>query len=61
MSDDNARRFIQKYASMARLECTEVPENVYPHLWRHSRAMHLYQRGMDLTLISQWLGHASLK
>jgi len=37
MSDDNARRFIQKYASMARLECTEVPENVYPHLWRHSR------------------------
>lgn len=61
MSDDNARRFIQKYASMARLECTEVPENVYPHLWRHSRAMHLYQRGMDLTLISQWLGHASLE
>ena len=35
----------------------EVPERVHPHLWRHSRAMHLYQHGMDLTLISQWLGH----
>ena len=28
---------------------------------RHTRAMHLYQHGMDLTLISQWLGHASLE
>ncbi len=31
-----------------------------PH-FRHTRAMHLYQHGMDLTLISQWLGHASLE
>lgn len=23
--------------------------------------MHLYQHGMDLTLISQWLGHANLE
>jgi integrase/recombinase XerD len=29
-------------------------------LLSHSRAMHLYQHGMDLTLISQWLGHAQL-
>lgn len=61
MSDDNVRRFMKKYAAAARLECGEVPDNVYPHLWRHSRAMHLYQHGMDLTLISQWLGHANLE
>lgn len=61
MSDDNVRRFMKKYAAMARMECTEVPDSVYPHLWRHSRAMHLYQHGMDLTLISQWLGHANLE
>ena len=61
MSDDNVRRFMKKYASLARSECTEVPDSVYPHLWRHSRAMHLYQHGMDLTLISQWLGHANLE
>lgn len=30
-------------------------------MFRHSRAMHLYQHGMDLTLISQWLGHAQLE
>ncbi len=26
----------------------------------HSRAMHLYQHGMDLTTLSQWLGHVNL-
>ena len=41
--------------------CHEIPENVHPHLFRHSRAMHLYQGGMDLTMVSQWLGHANLQ
>ena len=39
----------------------KFPSNVYPHLLRHSRAMHLYQEGMDLTLVSQWLGHSQLE
>ena len=25
------------------------------------RAMHLYQHGMDLTMISQWLGHKQVE
>lgn len=61
MSDDNVRNFLKKYGNTARLVCSEVPENIHPHLWRHSRAMHLYQHGMDLTLISQWLGHSDLE
>lgn len=52
---------LQKYAEQARCICSEVPENVYPHLFRHNRAMHLYQEGMDLTLVSQWLGHSQLE
>ena len=28
---------------------------------RHSRAMHLYQKGNDLALIQQWLGHVNLE
>ena len=55
--DDTIRVRLNKYAAMARTECPDVPEKVHPHLWRHTRAMHLYQHGMDLTLISQWLGH----
>lgn len=61
MSDDNVRKLLRKYGEEARQICLEVPINIYPHLWRHSRAMHLYQHGMDLTLISQWLGHAHLE
>ena len=47
--------------SKAKEKCSSVPDNIHPHLWRHTRAMHLYQHGMDLTLISQWLGHSNLE
>ena len=61
LSDRRIRYILQGYAEKARQECLEVPEKVYPHLFRHSRAMHLYQEGMDLTLVSQWLGHSTLE
>ena len=61
MSDDNVRRFLNDYARQAHKTCLEIPERIHPHLFRHSRAMHLYQHGMDLTLVSQWLGHSSLE
>lgn len=61
MSDDNVRKFMKQYSHIAHEICNEVPEKIHPHLWRHSRAMHLYQHGMDLTLISQWLGHVNLE
>lgn len=59
--DDTVRLMMKKYADTARMKCPEIPEQVHPHLWRHTRAMHLYQHGMDLTLVSQWLGHANLE
>ena len=58
MYHDTARKLIQGYGDDAKKICPDVPDNVHPHLWRHTRAMHLYQNGVDLTLISQWLGHA---
>jgi len=61
ISNDCVGKFVKRYGETARLTCLEVPENVHPHLFRHSRAMHLYQHGMDLTLVSQWLGHANLE
>jgi len=60
LSDRRIRYLLRDYANKARETCPEVPENVHPHQFRHSRAMHLYQNGMDLTLVSQWLGHAHL-
>ena len=61
MSEDTARHFVHEYGATARLVCPEVPENVHPHLFRHSCAMSMYQNGVDLTLVSQWLGHANLE
>ena len=60
MSVANAERLIKQYGKSARENCDDIPENVHPHLFRHSRAMHLYRHGMDLTLIAQWLGHADV-
>lgn len=61
MSANNVRTIVQEYSQAARMLCQEIPEHVHPHMFRHSRAMHLYQNGMDLTLISQWLGHVNLQ
>ena len=61
LTDRLIRYMLQKYGTKARSICAEVPESVHPHLFRHSRAMHLYQEGMDLTLVSQWLGHSQLE
>lgn len=61
MTEDNARRRVRYYGNEARLNCPEIPKDIHPHLFRHSRAMHLYQHGMPLTLISQWLGHSEVE
>jgi len=61
LSCDGIRKWMRGYGETAREKCREIPEIVHPHLLRHSRAMHLYQNGMDLTLVSQWLGHAHLE
>ena len=61
MTTDNVRRMILQCARIARETNKEVPEHVHPHMFRHSRAMHLYQSGMDLPLISQFLGHSHLE
>ena len=61
MSIDNAEAFMKKYGKSARRDCPEVPERVYPHMIRHTRAMHLYRQGVPLVLVAEFLGHASVE
>ena len=61
MSTKVMRERLKKYRDIARKKCNDIPDNLHPHIFRHSRAMHLYQHGMDLTMISQWLGHSDMK
>lgn len=61
MSPDTVAAFFAKYGSMATAVCQEVPEHIHPHMMRHTRAMHLYQSGMPMVLLSQYLGHAQVE
>lgn len=60
MSDDNVSSFLKKYAKAARQKCPEVPARIHAHLFRHTRAMHLYQAGIPLSYIKDFLGHVSI-
>jgi len=61
MSEGNVERFVAHYANQARRDCKEIPEKVYPHMFRRSRATELYQNGVELALISKILGHAQIE
>jgi site-specific recombinase XerD len=61
MSEGNAERFIKQYAKQAREDCGEIPKNVYPHMFRRSRATEMYQNDIELALISKILGHAQIE
>lgn len=61
MSADNVEKFMKRYGLKARVQCNKVPEGLHPHMFRHSRSMHLYRGGMPLALLSEWLGHAQLE
>jgi site-specific recombinase XerD len=52
-------RLVKKHADIARKTCPEIPENVHPHSFRHSRAMHLLDDGASMTEIAHILGHNS--
>lgn len=60
MSRSGVRYLVEKYALMARDAGAEVPAKVTPHTFRHSRAMHLLEAGVNLVYISDLLGHASV-
>ena len=61
MSPDTVAAFAKKYGESARHICTSIPERVHPHMLRHTRAMHLYQDGVPLAMVSEFLGHAQIE
>ena len=46
---------------MIRPENPNLPEKVYPHMTRRTRATNLYQNGISLELVSRILGHSSME
>lgn len=60
MSQDMVQKFIDKYCKTAKSQNNNMIDHIYCHMFRHSRATHLYRNGMPLPLVSEWLGHKQI-
>jgi integrase/recombinase XerD len=61
MSRSGIRYLLAKHVSSASRDRTSIPSKVGPHTLRHSKAMHMLQRGVPLVIIRDILGHVDLK
>ena len=60
LSADALQRLVARHANAARTACPSLAGKVVtPHTLRHTAAMDLLRRGVDLTVIALWLGHES--
>ena len=55
LTDRSLRRLVEKYA-----KASGVEKEVSPHTMRHSFATYLLNKGMDIRLVQELLGHASI-
>jgi site-specific recombinase XerD len=60
LSADALQRLVRKHTLAARRVCPSLTAKIVtPHTLRHSAAMALLLRGVDLSVIALWLGHES--
>jgi len=60
LSADALQRLVTRHAAAAAQACPSLKgRTVTPHTLRHTSAMDLLRRGVDLTVIALWLGHES--
>ena len=61
MSERNVERIVKKYADIIRKENTDLPDSVYPHMLRRTRASGWYRDGVPIETIAVILGHSDAK
>ena len=61
MSSDAFQRLVARHIKSAGKTCPSLRrKKVSPHTLRHTTAMDLLHRGVDITVIALWLGHESI-
>ena len=60
LTSNAVRKVLTAVADKARKDCRDVPEVITPHMFRHSRAIHLYESGVPLAMVQQLLGHTDI-
>lgn len=61
MSERNVERIVKKYGDIVRKEKPNIPETIYPHMLRRTRASGWYRDGVPLETIAVILGHSDAK
>jgi site-specific recombinase XerD len=62
MSSDALQRLVTRHIKTAGEMCPSLQrKKVTPHTLRHTTAMNLLHRGVDITVIALWLGHESIE
>ena len=62
LSADALQRLVARHVAAASTKCSSlVGRSITPHTLRHTTAMALLHRGVDLTVIALWLGHESVE
>ena len=62
MSADALQRLVTRHIRTAGKTCPTLQgKRVTPHTLRHTTAMDLLHRGVDITVIALWLGHESIQ
>lgn len=62
LSADALQAVVLRHVAAASATCASlVGRSITPHTLRHTAAMNLLRRGVDLTVIALWLGHESIE
>lgn len=57
MDRDGVGYIIDKYVEKIRLDDPSFPTHVHCHMFRHSKAMHMLEAGINIVYIRDYLGH----
>ena len=61
LSTDSVQHLLRKYTAISAKESPAMKDKrVTPHTLRHTTAMTLLNRGVDIQIIALWLGHEQI-
>lgn len=61
LSQQAVFKLLRKYAAAAHEKCNSVPLELHAHQFRHAKATHWLEDGMNVVQISFLLGHSSVE